>query len=98
MVAVGIMAPLWSRTVPLTCAESYCASIGVLAVKPKSERIRAQANLPRILKGLASLPSRVGSIARIWLFTVVLPKGYRPPSSRLWRRVVANTYVTPADV
>jgi hypothetical protein len=63
-----------------------------------SERIRAQINLPRIVKGLASLPSRMGSIARIWLFTIVLPKGYRPPSSKLWRRVVTNADLTQADV
>jgi hypothetical protein len=71
--------------VPLICAESYCADNGVLSTKPMSERIRTQINLPQIVKGLASLPSRMGSIARIWLFTIVVPKGYRPPYSMPWR-------------
>ena len=39
-----------------------------------SERITAQANLSRMVKSLASPPSRMELIAVVWLFTVVPQK------------------------
>ena len=89
-VALGIRAPLWSRTVPLICAESYCANSGVLATKPTRERMRAQTKPPPFFKGLASPPPRMESIGGVWLFTVDLPKDDRPRSLTLRRRVVTN--------
>jgi hypothetical protein len=38
------------------------------------ERMRAYAKPRRLFKRLASPPSRMESILRIWLFTVDLPK------------------------
>src|ERR1700722_8473785 len=95
-VALGIRAPLWSRTVPLICAESYCANSGVPATKPTRERIRAQTKPRPFFKGLASPPSWAESIVRIWLFTVDLPKVDRPRSEVLYMKryvYITNWYL-----
>jgi hypothetical protein len=55
----------------------------VLTTKPIRERIKAQAKPPQLVKGLATPPSMIEFIFRIWLFTVDLPKDDRPRSFAL---------------
>src|ERR1019366_5723268 len=79
-VALGIRAPVWSRMVPFTCAESNCARRGVLASRQIVARIRVKKKPTCFLRDLGSLPVVIELIERVLLFTVFLLNNDRPQS------------------